>query len=185
MSLDKASNPLLYSPTGSAKVAYVNIGNYDMTLTIYSIPHTDTRHHRKLRLDESTYLHANDEDEFNNHTGYILERIDNDDMNARQYELAATKQHLYNMYESTLVNQSASIFDLVSLELLFEDKGSTALSQGMSRHSTFRGKVGFEYAEGNAESVPSQQDLEKINLDMPFQVNTPNKTSCFYFMNCL
>ena len=77
---------------------------------------------------------------------------DNENSDARKFELAASRLHLYGAYEE---------FDLpiVSLELEFVDGGESTKSGNIIRNSTFYGAVGFLV---NEETVPSYDDVQSV-----------------------
>lgn len=109
------------------RVVYTTLGNFDMSLTIYSSPRINNRrNHRHL------YTGVAEKNDVENYQG-------DDSLLSRQYELAATKQHLRNVYEQTFPDHP-----LISLELHFTDEGNTKLSHGIIRYSTFNCTVGFE-----------------------------------------
>lgn len=89
---------------------YVNIGKFDMSLTIFSSPDM---------LNESA-----NSDEF-----YTF---------ARQYELAATTDHLRNVYEERRKKK------VIAIKINFAPGGVTEISQGTVLHSTFDGTVAFD-----------------------------------------
>ncbi len=105
---------------------YVELGNFDMSITIYSTPRTNSRRHRIL-YDVSF---------------------------SQEHELAATKYFLQQVYQERFPDLNVN-----AIQLRFTDAGETIFSQGVIRHSSFNGTVGFESA------IPSEQELESTTLD--------------------
>ena len=102
-----------------------------MSITIYSTPRTDSRRHRNLHEDH------NEEVSF-----------------TQEHELAATKYFLQQVYQEQFPDLKVN-----ALQLRFIDGGETIFSQGVIRHSSFNGTVGFESA------TPSEQELESETLN--------------------
>ena len=102
-----------------------------MSITIYSTPRTDSRRHRNLHDDH------NEEVSF-----------------TQEHELAATKYFLQQVYQEQFPDLKVN-----ALQLRFIDGGETIFSQGVIRHSSFNGTVGFESA------IPSEEELESATLD--------------------
>ena len=107
---------------------YVELGNFDMSITIYSTPRTNNRRHRILHDDDASF--------------------------SQEHELAATKYFLQQVYQERFPDLNVN-----ALQLRFTDAGETIFSQGVIRHSSFNGTVGFE------STMPSKQDLESTTLD--------------------
>lgn len=125
-SSSKIINALL--PFSSIVNDYVDLGNFDMSITIYSSPRTNSRRSRILNDAEASF--------------------------SQEHELAATKYFLQQVYQERFPDLKVN-----ALQLRFLDGGQTIFSQGVIRHSSFNGTVGFESA------IPSEQELESATLD--------------------